>query len=370
MAIFNFDGNQVAEFESIDADTLNGEPESLFGGVDTLPANDTVSIEIDDALINADGTFDTSQGDIFIDKIILNGVVIATDIKLKIVTGDTGKEFGDTFFVTDDAVDLLGNGETNKLVFATTTTFSTGVDVKIPNDSNGDGSWDFDFDYVCFAVGTNILTSTGSKAIEDLKIGETVWTLDRGFVPIAWMGKSDVALDGGHNIDPPVLIKKGALGPNCPTSDLIVSSQHRILVGSNSQLTEYFDEEVLVPAKSLIGVRGIRYMKGRRRITWVHIAFKTHEVVRAEGSLSESLLLGPVAMSRLGKGRKSELEQIFGKAREGALLNGNLARKSLRVGEVRRMVATAKRICSKMGSPKVVTGSSAPTQPTAIPLPV
>jgi hypothetical protein len=47
------------------------------------------------------------------------------------------------------------------------------------------------------------------------------------------------------------------LGANLPSSDLLVSQQHRILVSSKVVQRMFGTDEVLVSANSLIGMNGI-----------------------------------------------------------------------------------------------------------------
>jgi hypothetical protein len=138
----------------------------------------------------------------------------------------------------------------------------------------------------------------------------------------------------------PVQIKADALGCNLPAQDLIVSPQHRIFVGGAGQLDGMFGSEAFVPAKSLTALPGIRHMKGKSRITWIHFACDRHEVVTANGCLSESLLLGPMVVNGLDATERRALTDIFGPAATpDAALNGPLARECLKVGEVKRHIA-------------------------------
>ena len=69
--------------------------------------------------------------------------------------------------------------------------------------------------------------------------------------------------------------------------------------------------EVLVSAKSLIGIDGIEICKDLKAITYYHILFVEHQVVLANGAPTESLLPGPQAMVLMGNEAKSELLAIF-----------------------------------------------------------
>jgi hypothetical protein len=90
--------------------------------------------------------------------------------------------------------------------------------------------------FICYAEGTDILTPTGYKKVESLQPGDHVMTLDNGPQEILWTRTNEQPLESADVDAKPVLIKAGALGPGRPARDLIVSPQHRILVGGQGQL--------------------------------------------------------------------------------------------------------------------------------------
>lgn len=193
---------------------------------------------------------------------------------------------------------------------------------------------------VCYAPGTLIDTPDGPRAVETLKPGDMVMTQDHGPQPIRWTRSGDHPLEDAETDAKPVLIKAGALGRNVPAQDLIVSPQHRILVGGAGQLDGVFATEAFAPAKSLTAVPGIRHMKGKTQITWVHFACDRHEVVTANGCLSESLLLGPMVLNGLTAIERRALTDLFGPAATpDAALNGPPARECLKVGTGKRQLA-------------------------------
>ena len=69
----------------------------------------------------------------------------------------------------------------------------------------------------------------GYRAIESLKVGDMVQTLDRGPKAIRWIGRSTVLQLGKMA---PICIAKGALGSGLPRIDLRVSQQHRMMLRS------------------------------------------------------------------------------------------------------------------------------------------
>lgn len=190
---------------------------------------------------------------------------------------------------------------------------------------------------VCFASGTYIETPDGLRKIDTLHVGDLVMTLDHGPCPIRWIHSAVQPLLLSERDESPVLVKKGALGWNRPLRDLVVSPQHRILVGGYGQLEAFPLEQVLAPAKALTGLPGIRHMRGKRQIKWVHIAFDRHEMIFANGCISESLLLGQMVLAGIPKAQKRVLLDMFG---PDVPLNGPALRPCAKVTDVRERLST------------------------------
>lgn len=191
----------------------------------------------------------------------------------------------------------------------------------------------------CYAPGTLIDTPNGPRAAETLRPGDLVITRDHGPQPIRWTRSGHQPLERAEKAARPVLISAGALGVGLPAHDLIVSPQHRIIVGGCGQIEAFFASEALAPAKSLTTLRGIRHMMGKKKITWIHFACDHHEVVVANGCWSESLLLGPIVMQGLTARQRRALARAFAPSADPDYLNGPPARPCLKVGEVRRTLA-------------------------------
>ncbi|MEB8389018.1 Hint domain-containing protein [Rhodobacteraceae bacterium KMM 6894] len=199
-------------------------------------------------------------------------------------------------------------------------------------------------DVPCYAPGTLIETPSGPTPVETLKVGDLIETLDHGPQAIRWVHSGNVPLEDVDVDAKPVLIAAGALGTGLPGMDLIVSPHHRMVVGGGGQLDGYFKAEAFAPAKSLTALKGIRHMNGKRSIKWVHFACERHEVVIANGCLSESLLLGPMVVNGLNSRERQELTVIYGTApTHNTAMNGPAARQCLTVGAVRRHLAKCKK---------------------------
>lgn len=169
----------------------------------------------------------------------------------------------------------------------------------------------------CFTAGTIIDTQDGPRRVEDLAVGDMVWTRDNGFQPIRWCGARRLSRDE-LSTNPrlsPVRIRAGALGPNSPTADLIVSPQHRILVRSKIAQRMFDASELLVAAVQLTEIDGIDRLTDLDSVTYVHLLFDRHEVLMSNGAETESLYPGPQAMEALGEAAQ-EIYALFPELRE------------------------------------------------------
>ncbi len=181
----------------------------------------------------------------------------------------------------------------------------------------------------CFAAGTLIETPGGWRGVETLRPGDRVRTLDHRAQRVIRVFRSVVSLQETAGEDrTPVLIRPGALGPGRPARDLVVSPQHRILVGGQGQLEDRFPAEHLVPAKALTVLPGIRRANGKHSVTWIHLLCETHEVLSAAGAWTESLLMVPMVLNRMTRLQRRGLR--------GSIASARPARPLLGVGEARR----------------------------------
>lgn len=161
--------------------------------------------------------------------------------------------------------------------------------------------WDIPF---CFTPGANVATPDGLRPVEVLKAGDLVITQDHGPQPIRWVGHSVVQVTAALA---PIRIEAGSLGQGLPKRDVVVSPQHRILVRSLISERMFGKSEVLVAAKSLLGMRGITTVMEWDEVTYIHLLFDRHEILLVEGAPFESLFLGPQTRKAL----RREIARIF-----------------------------------------------------------
>ena len=163
--------------------------------------------------------------------------------------------------------------------------------------------------FACFVSGSRIATPSGPRAIEGLKAGDLVETMDHGAQPIRWIGQSTVL---GLGSLASVRIKRGALGGGLPLRDLSVSQQHRMLMRSPIAARMTGQADVLVAAKALEPLNGIDIVQDAAPVTYVHMLFDQHEIIMAEGAATESLLPRAQALALLGADNTKAALQAVG----------------------------------------------------------
>ena len=165
---------------------------------------------------------------------------------------------------------------------------------------------------VCFALGTKISTPQGPVPVETLTAGDPVLTLDDGPRPVIWLhafrrAYQDILRDPRQGA---VRIARGALGDGLPHETLVVSRQHRVLVGSRIAERMFGTAEVLVRAKDLIGARGITAAPLHSDVLLFHLLLDRHAVVFANGAATESLYLGKEAVRALAPSARALIPDL------------------------------------------------------------
>jgi hypothetical protein len=254
--------------------------------------------------------------------------------------GDADSGTADTFTTLDSTTRTFVLGDTfdDAIVLADTQTINGGNPgtVKIDGQSNSDVDLVFEEEQSndnevfhipetvgvvafedglipCFTPGTRIETVRGAVSVEDLQPGDLVLTADSGPRPLRWLCQTQVSparLQRQRNLAP-VVIRAGALGAGLPTRDMAVSPQHRMLItGWRAELL-FGASEILVPALSLVNERSILIDRSARPVTYLHLLFDRHELVTAEGTVTESLHAGELDKAEIHPGARAELMALF-----------------------------------------------------------
>ncbi|CUH63856.1 Cyclolysin [Thalassovita autumnalis] len=304
-----------------------GGDDELYGGAD----NDTIiggtgadlmdGGEGNDRLLVGSGDTVTGGGgdDIFIiDDTALGGGTITID------GGETDEPGGDTL----DFAGQIGWGDvtftdTNPDALAGSATLGDGTVVNFSNIENL---------VICFTTGTRIWTPQGARLIETLQPGDLVLTRDHGVQPVRWIGQRTVK---GAGRFAPIRFAQGVIGNE---RELLVSPQHRMLHQSTAANLYFNDSEVLIPAKHMVNGDSIQQIE-TEEVTYVHMLFDSHEMVFAEGAVSESFHPGQMGLSAIDAPAREELFALFPELRSNPNGYGDTARICLRAHEAQLLRA-------------------------------
>ena len=143
--------------------------------------------------------------------------------------------------------------------------------------------------YICFCGGTDVLTPSGYRKVETLKVGDLVVTDTGAAVPILWCGHSrasaaDVRADPSRR---PVRIMADAIAPGVLFVDLSVSAQHRVVIEGVWAELYFAEPTVMVPARYLVGTLAQTDMPSED-VVYHHNLLEEHEVLITNGLMTES----------------------------------------------------------------------------------
>ena len=287
--------------------------DTVFAGV----GNDTVWGDAgDDDLYGEDGV-DTIEGGVGNDTLTggLGGDSLSggddSDIFLGGTDGDVvdGGEGG----VDNDTLDLTGAGRLRVIYDAANHENGT---VEFLDDSGAvTGSMTFaNIETVipCFTPGTRIRTEFGDRPVETLRLGDRIVTRDNGLQEIRWIGNKHLEASVLRAVPKlrPVFIRKGALGNNLPKRDMLLSPNHRMLIGNRNTALYLGENEVLVAAKHLIHNNGIKRLMVPE-VSYIHFMFDRHEVVMSDGTWSESFQPGDQSLQGIDTDQRDEIFSLF-----------------------------------------------------------
>jgi hypothetical protein len=234
----------------IDGSSLPTDPSKLLGGavVPGFAAGD--KIDLTGVALDPAGHVDLTAGNLL--KITEGSNVY--DLQL-----DTTQNFaGDFFHLSSDG--LLGTDITENSV-------------------------------ACYCRGTLILTEQGERPVEALEIGDRVITAAGCPKPIKWIGRRSYGgrFVMGRKDILPICITAGALSDNVPRRDLWISPHHAMYFGPT-----YFDRThgggLLIEARDLVNEASIVQAEHVDEVEYFHIELAAHDVIVAEGALSETFV--------------------------------------------------------------------------------
>ena len=219
--------------------------------------------------------------------------------------------------ITADEVTVSGGGGSDQIL-----TFPNGATIAVPDGTIDTSTTQTQFASLtamgvppCFAPGTEILTPLGPRPVETLWPGDLIITADHGAQPVRWIGRRDVNFQSTANQhainDKPIQFKAGSLGNGIPHRDLIVSPQHRMILSGPEVAAHFASREVLALAKGLVGLPGVRVMKGRQQVSYYALLFDRHEIIFAEGAATESFRPGPIALKHFTPEHRRQVFRIY-----------------------------------------------------------
>ncbi len=188
---------------------------------------------------------------------------------------------------------------------------------------------------ICFTPGTRIETPEGPRLVEALREGDFVQTKDKGAQEIQWIGSrrmSGARLFAMPHLRP-VRIRPGALGPDRPDAELLVSPEHRMLVQGDVARALFNTPEVLVSARDLVNDRSILIDLAVREVTYIHILLPRHQILWANGVETESFHPASAALSALDENDRDRLLGINPSFEYQPQAYGDFARRSLTQSE-------------------------------------
>lgn len=130
--------------------------------------------------------------------------------------------------------------------------------------------------------GTRIATATGWRAVETVAVGDRVQTFDNGVQAVVAVTRSSQSVDADTTpaFAEPIDVPAGALGNDEP---MVLLPEQAVMIESDAAEALTGDPFALVPAKALVGFRGIERFRAVRAYEVVTLHFANDEVIYVEG---------------------------------------------------------------------------------------
>jgi hypothetical protein len=177
---------------------------------------------------------------------------------------------------------------------------------------------DNDYRLSGFTAGTRIATRRGWRPVEAIAVGDEVLTFDNGAQPVVAVtrGAHFACSDASPSFVTPIDVPGGTIGNDDP---MVLLPEQPVLVESDAAEAMTGDPFALLPAKALVGYRGIERFCSLRPVEVVTLHFENDELVFADGG---GLLLVPSSVPGI-----TPLDQldIGGRPAPYAILRGEKA---------------------------------------------
>ena len=253
---------------SISDSTILGDVRGDRGGSESIAGNDNITLS--NASISG-----TVYGDDGADNFTVNS--LSNNLVIDGSEGGTDNDTLDLSALTGSIVYDVANPENG--VF---TEDGTGKTISFSNIENVTAP----IAPVCFTTGMAIETIEGETQVEDLKIGDKIPTLDNGVQEIRYIYMRSLPLD---HLSLPICLEVGAIGND---RKMIVSQKHCFYTGSLPidciPPSARGNTNHLIHADMLVNGTTIRYDYSQKTLTYFHIMFSKHELIKCHGTWSES----------------------------------------------------------------------------------
>jgi hypothetical protein len=241
----------------------------------------------------------------------------------------SGNQIGPTITIT---VFSQGGNTSDVWGFSTNTALIPGARYVKTGGSNT-GTSPYSSFITCFAEGTMIRCGAVDLPVEKIRAGTLVWTESAGLRPVRWTGRREVDAMGDYA---PIRFAPGVLGNR---SMVEVSPQHRVLICSPMAELYFGTSRVLVAAKHLLGLSGVS-VAPRASVAYHHFMFDRHEIVEADGFLSESFYPGDTSLAGIDRNALTEILELFPELATGEAAYGETAELVIRGREAQALLSS------------------------------
>lgn len=307
-SFFAFDSDSLVVDSSSNA-AIVGNPiinnsSTPNGTVFTYSSGGGTTVTLDDTGGSRNRFEDDDPGDHVITDgggIVANGAQVEAESIIELrALNSAGDPVGPIITIT---VFSQGGNFSDVWGFSSDTALQDGVSY-IKTGGSNTGTSRYNSFITCFGPGTLIQTPGGDMPIEDITPGQLIWTRDNGDMPVAWVGRTTVSASGAFA---PVIFSPGSIGND---AELVVSQEHRIFFTSARAEVLFGQSDVLIAAKHLSGLPGVN-IQDRESITYTHLMFDSHQIIRSNGALTESFFLSEHALSAVEDAQRKELLALF-----------------------------------------------------------
>ena len=151
---------------------------------------------------------------------------------------------------------------------------------------------DSDYRLSGFTAGTRIATAQGWRTVEAITVGDELLTFDNGAQKVVAVtrGAHFACSDTLPAFATPIDVPRGTIGNDDP---MVLLPEQPVLVESDAAEAMTGDPFALVPAKALVGFRGIERFRSLRPVKVITLHLENDELVFVDGG---GLLLVPSAI--------------------------------------------------------------------------